>query len=140
MSDFFIFEIKCAKTDKIFNFLKDRFFVTSGAMDIIFGVFSKTNKSLIYQLINHISKSLQFSYKPQQGHFTNCFCCERINSCWQNNQSQKHNRLFCNLTITLIYFRTTLSYFTLQKKMKPFIKNLFSKCDQIFRKLFVQCY
>ena len=47
MSDFFTFEIKRAKTDTIFNFLKDHFSVTSGPMDIIFGVFSETKKSLL---------------------------------------------------------------------------------------------
>ena len=39
MSGFFIFEIKRAKMDKIFNFLKDRFSVMSGPMDMIFGDF-----------------------------------------------------------------------------------------------------
>ena len=39
MSDFFIIEIKRTKMDKIFNFLKDRFSVMSGPMDMIFGDF-----------------------------------------------------------------------------------------------------
>ena len=39
MSAVFIFEIKGAKKDKIFNFLKGR-----GPMDVIFGVFSDTKK------------------------------------------------------------------------------------------------
>ena len=39
MSGFLIFEINHAKMDKIFNCLKDRFSVTSGAMDMVFGVF-----------------------------------------------------------------------------------------------------
>ena len=43
MSGFFIFEIKHAKMDKIFNFLKDRFSVMSDPMDVIFGMFSETN-------------------------------------------------------------------------------------------------
>ena len=46
MSGFFIFEIKRAKMDKIFNFLKDRFSVMSGPVDMIFGVFSETNVRL----------------------------------------------------------------------------------------------
>ena len=45
MSAFFIFEIKLAKTDKIFNFSKGRFSVMSRPFDIIFGVFSETNVS-----------------------------------------------------------------------------------------------
>ena len=40
MSDFFIFEIKRAKMDKIFNFLDDRFSVMGGPKDMIFGMFS----------------------------------------------------------------------------------------------------
>ena len=35
MSDVFIFEIKDAKKDNIFNFLKDHFAVIGGPMDII---------------------------------------------------------------------------------------------------------
>ena len=42
MSDVFILEIKDAKRDKIFNFLKGRFSVIGGLMDMIFGVFSDT--------------------------------------------------------------------------------------------------
>ena len=40
MSAAFIFEIKDAKKNKIFNFLKGHFFVEGGPMDMIFGVFS----------------------------------------------------------------------------------------------------
>ena len=40
MSAVFIFEIKDAKKDKIFNFLKDSFFVMGAPMDMIFGLFS----------------------------------------------------------------------------------------------------
>ena len=61
MSDFLIFEIKRVKMDKIFNFLKDRFSVTSGPMDMIFGVFSETNvrllKNIITQFFSNYSKS-----------------------------------------------------------------------------------
>ena len=38
MAAFTIFEIKSAKMDKMFNFLKDHFSVMSGPMDMIFGV------------------------------------------------------------------------------------------------------
>ena len=61
MSDFLIFEIKRVKMDKIFNFLKDRFSVTSGPMDMIFGVFSETNirllKNINTQFFSNYSKS-----------------------------------------------------------------------------------
>ena len=61
MSGFFIFEIKRAKMDKIFNFLKDRFSVMSGPMDIIFGVFSETDvrliKNITLQFFSKYSKS-----------------------------------------------------------------------------------
>ena len=40
MSAVFIFEIKNAKNDKIFNFLKGCFSVMGGPMNMIFGVFS----------------------------------------------------------------------------------------------------
>ena len=44
MSTIFIFEIKGAKKDKMFNFLKGCFSVMGGPMDVIFGVFSDTYK------------------------------------------------------------------------------------------------
>ena len=40
MSPIFIFEIKGTKKDKIFNFLKGRFSVTGGPIDMILGLFS----------------------------------------------------------------------------------------------------
>ena len=52
MSGFFIFEIKRAKMDKIFNFLKDRFSVMSGPMDMIFGVFSETDVRPLKDIIS----------------------------------------------------------------------------------------
>ena len=61
VSDFFIFEIKRAKMDKIFNYLKDRFSVMRGLMDMIFGVFSETNvrplKNIFSQSFLKYSKS-----------------------------------------------------------------------------------
>ena len=61
MSDFLIFEIKRAKMNKIFSFLKDRFSVMSSPMDMIFGVFSETNvrllKNIITQFFSNYSKS-----------------------------------------------------------------------------------
>ena len=51
MSNFFLFEIKRAKMDKTFHFLKDCFSVTSGPMDMIFGLFSKTNVRLLKKII-----------------------------------------------------------------------------------------
>ena len=52
MSGFFIFEIKRAKMDKIFNFLKDRFSVMSSPMDMIFGMFSDTKVRLLKNIIS----------------------------------------------------------------------------------------
>ena len=61
MSTVVIFEIKGAKKDKIFNFLKDRFSVMAGPMDMIFGVFSETYlrllKSITSQFFSRYSKS-----------------------------------------------------------------------------------
>ena len=42
MSAVFIFEIKGTKQDKIFNFLKGRFSVMGGLIDMISGVFTET--------------------------------------------------------------------------------------------------
>ena len=42
MSTVFVFEIKGAKKDKIFNFLEDHFSIMGGPMDAVFGVFSDT--------------------------------------------------------------------------------------------------
>ena len=41
MSGFFIFEIKHAKMDKIFNYLRNPFSVMSSFMDMIIGMFSQ---------------------------------------------------------------------------------------------------
>ena len=61
MSAFFIFEIKRAKTDRIFNFSTYRFSVMSGLMDMIFGVFQKTNMRLLkyitFQFFSNYGKS-----------------------------------------------------------------------------------
>ena len=47
MSAVFIFEIKGAKKDKIFNFLNGRFHVMVDPMDMIFHVFSGTYVRLL---------------------------------------------------------------------------------------------
>ena len=65
MSGFLIFEIKRAKMDNFgafyFNFINDRFSVTSGPMDTIFGMFSETNvrllKNINTQFFSKYSKS-----------------------------------------------------------------------------------
>ena len=53
MSTVFVFEIKGAKKDKIFNFLKDRFPVMAGPMDMIFGMFSETYFRLLKSITSH---------------------------------------------------------------------------------------
>ena len=61
MSAVFIFEIKGAKKDEIFSFLKGRFPVMGGPMDMIFGMFSETYvrllKSITSQFFSRYSKS-----------------------------------------------------------------------------------
>ena len=58
---FFVFEIKGAKKDKIDNFLNDRFSVTGGPMDMIFGAFLEIYlrllKSIVSQFFSKYSKS-----------------------------------------------------------------------------------
>ena len=46
----FIFEIKGAKKDKIFNFLKGSFSVMGSPMDMIFSVFSETYVRLLTRI------------------------------------------------------------------------------------------
>ena len=62
MSGFFIFEIKCTKMDKIFNFLKVRFSVISGPMDLIFGVFSEIDVRLVNNIISQFIAKYSKSY------------------------------------------------------------------------------
>ena len=61
MSAVFIFEIKDAKKDKIFNFLKGRFFVMDVPMDISFDLFSdiyvRLPKSITLQFFSRYSKN-----------------------------------------------------------------------------------
>ena len=61
MSAAFIFEIKGAKKDKIFNFLEGHFSVMGGPMDMIFGLFSETYvrllKSITLPFFSKYSKS-----------------------------------------------------------------------------------
>ena len=61
MSAVFIFEIKDAKKDKIFNFLKDSFFVMGAPMDMIFGLFSdiyvRLPKSITSQIFSRYGKN-----------------------------------------------------------------------------------
>ena len=61
MSAVFIFEIKGAKKDKIFNFSKGCFSVMGGPMDMIFGMFSEVYarllKSITSQFFSRYSKS-----------------------------------------------------------------------------------
>ena len=61
MSAVFIFEIKSAKKDNIFNFLKGSFSVMGGPMDMNFGVFSETYvrlpTTIASQLFSRSSKS-----------------------------------------------------------------------------------
>ena len=53
MSAVFIFEIKGAKKDKIFSFLKGSFSVMRGPIDMIFGVFSETYVRLLTSVTSH---------------------------------------------------------------------------------------
>ena len=67
MSGFLIFEIKRDKMDKILNFLKDRFSIMNGPMDMIFGMFSETYmrllKNIILQFFSKYSKSYNTKYQ-----------------------------------------------------------------------------
>ena len=62
MSAFFIFKIKRAKSDKIFNFLNGPFSLISGSMDMIFGVFLETNMRLLKNTILRFFSKYSKSY------------------------------------------------------------------------------
>ena len=62
MSAVFIFEIKGAKKDKIFNFLKGRFSLMDGHMDMIFGVFSETYVRLLKSIISEFISRYRKGY------------------------------------------------------------------------------
>ena len=58
----FIFEIKGAKNDKIFDFPKSRFSLMAGPMDIIFGVFSETYVRLLDSITSQFFSRYSKSY------------------------------------------------------------------------------
>ena len=62
MSAVFIFEIKGAKKDNIFNFLKGSFSVMRGPMDMIFGVFSETYVRLLTSITSQFFSRYSKSY------------------------------------------------------------------------------
>ena len=62
MSAVFIYEIKDAKKDKTFNFLKGSFYVMRGPMDMIFGVFSETYVRLLTSIPSQFFSIYSKSY------------------------------------------------------------------------------
>ena len=58
ISTVFIFEIKGAKKDNIFNFLKGRFSVMGGSMDVIFSVFSDIYVRLLKKITSHFFQDI----------------------------------------------------------------------------------
>ena len=62
MSAVFIFEIKGAKKNKIFNFLKDSFSVMHGPVDMIFGMYLKTYVRLLTSINSHFFSEYNKSY------------------------------------------------------------------------------
>ena len=62
MSAVFSFEIKGAKKEKIFNFLKGKFSVMSGSMGMIYGVFLETYVRLVKSIISRFFSRYSKSY------------------------------------------------------------------------------
>ena len=62
MSVVFIFKIRDAKKDKIFNFLKGSFSIMQGSMDMIFGVFSETYVRLLTSITSQFFSRYSKSY------------------------------------------------------------------------------
>ena len=58
----FIFEIKDAKKDKIFNFLKGCFSVTGAPTDMIFGLFSEIYVGLLKSIASQFFSRYSESY------------------------------------------------------------------------------
>ena len=72
MSAIFIFEIKDAKKDKVFNFLKGRFFVISdNPMDMIFGLSS--------DIYVRLPKSITLQFFPR---YSKNYINLNVRSCW----------------------------------------------------------
>ena len=91
MSACFIFEIKRAKADRIFSFLKGSFSVMSDPMDMIFGVFSKSNVRLLKYITPRFFSKYSKSYN-----ILNVKSCFKLNS-----PSEKMGRLeFINLHVS----------------------------------------
>ena len=63
MSTVLVLEIKRAKNNKIFNFLKGRFSVTGGSKNMIFGAFSETVVRLVKSLISQFFSKYSKRYK-----------------------------------------------------------------------------
>ena len=74
MSTVFISEIKSVKKDKIFNFLKGRFSVMGGLMDMIFGVFSETYVRLLTSITSQF-----FSRYSKNDNNLNVKKCSKLN-------------------------------------------------------------
>ena len=74
MSAVFIFEIKGAKKDNIFNFLKGSFSVMRGSMDMIFGVFSETYVRLLASITSQF-----FSWYTKSYNNLNVKKCLKLN-------------------------------------------------------------
>ena len=62
MSDVFILEIKGAKKDKVFNFLKGSFSVMRGPIDMNFGVFPETYVRLLTSITSQFFSRYSKSY------------------------------------------------------------------------------
>ena len=61
-STVFIFEIKSAKKDNIFSFLKGSFSVMGGPMDMIYGLFSETYVRLLSSITSQLFSRYRKSY------------------------------------------------------------------------------
>ena len=62
MSALFVFEIKSAKKENIFNFLKGSFSLMCGPMDIIVGVFSENYVRLLTSISSQFFSRYSKSY------------------------------------------------------------------------------
>ena len=62
MSAAFVFEMKGAKKDKIFNYLKGRFSVMASPMNMIFGAFSETYVRLLKSITSQFLSRYKESY------------------------------------------------------------------------------
>ena len=96
MSAVIIFEIKVAKNDKIFNFLKSSFSVMHGPMNMIFGVFLEIYERLLTSISSYFFSRYRKSYNN-----LNVKSCLKLNGPKQKYKPRWGCQFICNFISAL---------------------------------------